>query len=184
MSAWHLRRARRVIRGGGLVAYPTEAVFGLGCDPDDEAALRRLLALKRRPVDKGLILIAANLEQLLPYMGSLSASDIAALQRTWPGPVTWVVPAAADISLLLSGGRDRIAVRVTGHRLAAALCRYCGQALVSTSANLTGRRPARRAASVRRQLGAEVDYIVPGATGGRARPSDIIDLRSGRVLRG
>lgn len=183
MSAWHLRRARQVIRGGGLVAYPTEAVFGLGCNPDDEAAVRRLLALKRRPAGKGLILIAASLEQLLPYMAALSDGDLAALQRTWPGPVTWIVPAATDIASILTGGRDGIAVRVTGHPVAAALCRCCGQALVSTSANLTGRKPARRAATVRRRLGGDIDYIVPGATGGRARPSDIIDLRSGRLLR-
>jgi L-threonylcarbamoyladenylate synthase len=179
-----LRAAARVVKFGGLIAYPTEAVYGLGCDPRNEAAVRRLLALKRRPMHKGLILIAASFEQLEPFLQPLSASDRARLAATWPGPYTWLIPARPDTPRCLRGRHDTLAVRVTSHRLAAALCRACGYPLVSTSANLSGHPPARTALAVRRQLGSNLDYLLPGPTGGAAQPTEIRDLHTGRRVRG
>jgi L-threonylcarbamoyladenylate synthase len=179
---WPLRRARDVVWGGGVIAYPTEAVFGLGCDPLNATAVARVLAIKQRDAAKGFILVAADITQLEPFM-QLDAAMRAALLKTWPGPVTWVVPAAAGVPEFLSGRRATLAVRVTAHPVARALCAVTGLALVSTSANLSGHSPLRSNPAVRRLLGDQVDYVVPGAVGGLKKPTEIRDVRTGRVLR-
>ena len=171
------------LRRGGIVAYPTEAVFGLGCDPADAGAVARLLALKGRPPDKGLILIAADEAQLSPWLAPLDEAMAARVRPTWPGPTTWLLPAAADCPGGLRGSHDTLAVRVTDHPVAAALCRAFGGALVSTSANRSGGEPARDAASARGLFGDTLDAVVEGAVGGRDRPSIIRDARTGATLR-
>lgn len=183
MNLLRLRATAHTVRAGGIVAYPTEAVYGLGCDPWNEPAVRRLLALKRRPVHKGLILIAADFAQLAPFLQPLSPADQARLAATWPGPYTWLIPARTDTPRWLRGRHDTLAVRVTAHPLAAALCRTCGHALVSTSANFSGRPPARTALAVRRRLGRNIDALLPSPTGGAAKPTEIRDLRSGQRIR-
>lgn len=183
MNLLRVRSAVRVIRSGGIIAYPTEAVYGLGCDPRNEQSVRRLLALKRRPLHKGLILIAADFSQLVPFLLPLDPGDRATLAATWPGPYTWLVPARTDTPRWLRGRHDTLAVRVTAHPLAAALCRACGHPLVSTSANFSRRPPARTALAVRRQLGNAIDALLSGPTGGAAKPTAICDLRTGRQVR-
>jgi L-threonylcarbamoyladenylate synthase len=178
-----IRRAAAIIRAGGVVAYPTEAVWGLGCDPLDAEAVARVLAIKERPASMGLILIAAAIEQLQPWIEPLSPELRAAIEATWPGPVTWVVPARPWVPHWVHGGRESLAVRVTDHAQSAALCRETGFPIVSTSANRSGRPPARTAAQVRRWFGDEVDLILGGATGGRSRPSEIRDASSGHLIR-
>jgi L-threonylcarbamoyladenylate synthase len=180
---WPLRRARDVVLDGGVIAYPTEAVFGLGCDPLEYGAVQRILALKRRDAAKGLILVAARLEQLLPYVAPLTPDLRKKLDATWPGPVTWVLPAAAYAPFWLTGGRASLAVRVTAHPVARRLCELCDMALVSTSANKSGHPPARTGLQVRSRLGAEVDCIAPGRVGSQSRPTEIRDALSGTVLR-
>ncbi|MFO7640914.1 MAG: L-threonylcarbamoyladenylate synthase [Candidatus Competibacteraceae bacterium] len=183
MSELRVRAGARVVRAGGLIAYPTEAVYGLGCDPRNERAVRRLLALKRRSPRKGLILIAADFAQLAPYLQPLTPTDRAQLNATWPGPYTWLIPARPEVPRWLRGQFDTLAVRVTAHPLAAALCRTCGHPLVSTSANYSGRPPARTALAVRRQLGGNIDALLSGPTGGAAKPTEIRELRTGRRVR-
>lgn len=182
-SPWRLRLAARALAAGGIIAYPTEAVFGLGCDPRDGAAVGRLLALKSRAAQKGLILIAARLAQLQPFILPLAGDRRSEILASWPGPVTWVLPARPDTPAWLTGGRPSLAVRVTAHPLAAALCQVWGGALVSTSANRGGRPPARTALQVRRRLGRSVDLILAGACGPARRPTQIRDGRSGVLLR-
>lgn len=166
-----------------MVAYPTEGVFGLGCDPQNAAAVLRVLAIKDRPVQKGLILIASDRAQLSAYV----CPDPEMEQRiaaTWPGPVTWLLPAGPLAHPWLTGGGNRLAVRVTDHPVAAALCRAFGAPIVSTSANLSGRPPAKSALAVRKWLRARgFDYLVPGGTGTQSGPTEIRDGRSGAVLR-
>jgi L-threonylcarbamoyladenylate synthase len=183
MNEAALEQAVAVLRQGGVIAYPTESVYGLGCDPDNAAAIRKLLALKQRSPDKGLILIAADFAQLAPYLDEIGASRQQAVLASWPGPVTWLWPARPTVSRLLRGAHDTLAVRVTAHPIAAQLCRRFGKALVSTSANRSGQPPARDAATVREQFGSDVDYVVDAPTGGLARPTTIRDAVTGEVLR-
>jgi L-threonylcarbamoyladenylate synthase len=182
-AAWPLRRAVETVKSGGVIAYPTEAVYGLGCDPLEHAAVRRIFALKQRDQAKGLILIASDISQLMPFIAELSTDILAKLKASWPGPVTWVVPAAPSLPFWLSGGRSTLAVRVTAHPIASALCESAGMALVSTSANRSGRPPARTALAVRTQLGDGVDEIVAGPVGGLNKPTEIREALTGKVLR-
>ncbi len=175
--------ACRVLAAGGIIAYPTEAVFGLGCDPANRAAVERLLALKQRPLDKGLILIAASQDQLQPWILPPDAAMQARLDATWPGAVTWLLPAAPDCPDTLRGRHDTLATRVTAHPPTQALCRHWGGALVSTSANRAGEEPARDSAAVRAIFGTAVAHVIDGPTGGATRPTPIRDARSGETLR-
>lgn len=177
-----IARACEALAVGDVVAYPTEGVYGLGCDPARAAAIDRLLALKQRPASKGLILIAADLDQLAPWLAPLPPGAHERLAATWPGPVTWLLPAAADCPHRVRGDHDTLAVRVTDHPVAAALCRAWGGALVSTSANRSGEAPARSAAEVTAAFGDTV-VVVPGPLGGLEGPTAIRDGRTGATLR-
>lgn len=178
-----LRRAVHIIAGGGVVAYPTEAVFGLGCDPRNWDAVARILSMKRRDVAKGLILIAADPEQLEPFIQPLAADRMAEIHASWPGPNTWLLPVRPETPRWLTGRFETLAVRVTAHPLAAALCRAYGGALVSTSANQASRRPARTVLQVRLALDESPDMILAGPCVGSDQPSSIRDGRTGRLLR-
>ena len=179
----HIAKAVRILRNGGVIAYPTEAVFGLGCMPDDASAVARLLEIKQRSWRKGLLLIAADIEQVEAWAFLPDGELGRTVAESWPGPVTWALPARERVPPWISGGRGTVAMRVTDHPVARALCRRAGTPLVSTSANIGGRPPIRRLLVLRRQLGRAVDYIVPGALGDRQRPSLIRDAESGRILR-
>lgn len=178
--------ALTALRAGGVVAYPTEAVYGLGCDPRDANACERLFALKQRPRTQGVLLIGADLEQVLAYVDLATVPEEALLRvrATWPGPYTWVFPAGPAAPAWIRGDHAGIAVRVTAHPIAAELCRRFGAALVSTSANRHGAAPARSAAEVRAAFGAELDAVVDGPLGGLGQPTKIRDVLSGAVLRG
>ena len=177
------RRAKAMLRRGGVLAYATESCYGLGCDPRRADALRRVIRLKGRPNHKGMIVVAAELTQLQPLVHPLSSTDKQRLAKYWPGPNTLLLPAARRVLPLLRGrGRDKIAVRVTAHQETAALCRALGMALVSTSANLAKRRSLKNARDCRRLFGNKV-LTLPGRIGRRKSPSAIIDFASGRRLR-
>lgn len=183
MSRHHLRLAARVLARGGVLAYPTEAVYGLGCDPRNPCAVRRLLRLKRRPEGKGLILIAADFAQLEPFIELLDPARMEPILASWPGPNTWLLPARSGTPSWLTGDHTTLAVRVTDHPLAAALCRCWGGALVSSSANLSTRPPARTALAVRQRLAEPPDLILVGDCAGAKRPTRIRDGATGRTLR-
>ncbi len=183
MNNWHLKQAVRHLAIGGVIAYPTEAVFGLGCDPSNEIAVTRLLALKQRPWQKGLILIAANYAQLTPFLLPLTPIIQQKVFATWPGAVTWLLPAKPETPHWLCGQSNQLAVRVTAHPQTIALCQCWGGALVSTSANQSNYPAAKTAFKVRQIFGHSLDYIVPGTIGGRQRPSEIRDALTNKVLR-
>ena len=185
-------RAVEVLRAGGVVAYPTEAVYGIGCDPWREDALERVAAIKRRSLDKGFILVGADAGQLAPFVRPDWVEWVerrlgGAPPRPSDPPVTWLVPARAGVPGGVTGEPNgagpRVAVRVTAHPVARELCLGLGGAIVSTSANTAGARPARSALAVRLRLGRRLDLVVPGPTGGHSRPSTIRDAESGRTLR-
>ena len=184
---WHLnpriRFAAHQMRLGGVVAYPTEAVWGLGANPFDVEAVGRILYLKDRPVEKGVILLAANLQQFAPFLTHLDDLSLQRLKNSWPGPVTWLVPKSPLIPDFISGDSDKVALRVTDHPVAAGLSLAFGGPIVSTSCNPAGLEPARSAFDVRRYFGDELDAITSGDVGKRANPSEIRDLATGKVLR-
>lgn len=172
---------RAFLKQGGVIAYATESCYGLGCDPMNRQAVEKIFKLKGRGAAKGLILIAANRNQLRPY--ATRASIEAAWQKgRWPGPVTWVLPAAKSCPKWLTGGRDSVAVRITAHAGAAALCRDAGMALVSTSANKSGDNPTKTTAECEAVFGRRV-RVPEGKIGARKRPSTLIDLASGTIIR-
>ena len=177
--------AIHALRHGGVIAYPTEAVWGLGCDPRDEMAVLRLLALKQREVDKGLILIAADEAQLAPYidMSLLAEAQRTAVRASWPGPHTWIVPASASAPGWITGMHRGIAVRVSSHPTVIALCNAFGGALVSTSANRAGQPAPSTRDALEDSIVAGVDAVASGDTGGLDRPTAIRDARSGDTLR-
>lgn len=179
-----ISKALEALNNKDVIAYPTEAVFGVGCDPDSETAVMRLLKLKQRPVEKGLILIAANFEQLKPYIDDAMLTDAQreVVFSRWPGPVTFVFPAKASTPRWLTGRFSTLAVRVTDHPLVVELCLAYGKPLVSTSANLTGQEPCRSVEEVSAQFG-EAFPVVRGETGGRLNPSEIRDALTGELFR-
>lgn len=178
-----LRDAAAALKQGGVIACPTEAVWGLSCDPHNRDAVERLLELKQRPVEKGLILVAANEDQLESLLAGLPAGQREALAETWPGPSTWLVPHHGRIPDWVSGQFETVAVRVSQHPVVRDLCLAWGGPLVSTSANPGGAEPARSEQEVRDYFGDTLDAIVPGALGDSGRPTTIRDLATGRVIR-
>ncbi|WP_049689310.1 L-threonylcarbamoyladenylate synthase type 1 TsaC [Yersinia aldovae] len=179
-----LKNVLRALQQDEVIAYPTEAVFGLGCDPDSEKAVNALLALKQRPWQKGLILIAANYEQLKPYVDDSALTDAQreTIFSVWPGPVTWVIPASPETPLWLTGSFDSLAVRVSAHPLVQKLCSQYGKPLVSTSANLSGQEPCRTEEEVRIQFGSSLP-VLSGEVGGCLNPSEIKDALTGKQFR-
>lgn len=181
---WQITHAANRLLDGEVLAYPTEAVWGLGCDPENEDATLRLLAIKERPVEKGLILIAGAVEQVEDLLAPLTDHQRRTMLATWPGPTTWLIPDVADlVPRWIKGEHSSVAIRVTAHPLASQLCLAFGGPVVSTSANLAGRQPARTALQVVSQLGSRIDGIVHGELGREQNPSRIIDLISGATLR-
>ncbi len=178
-----ITKAIGALKQGKLIAYPTEAVYGLGCDPFNESAVQALLNLKQRAVSKGVILIAASIEQLTPYLAPISELRMQAVCNTWPGPVTWIFPATHQVPPWISGKHHTVAVRVTAHPIARALCAAFGQPLLSTSANLAGHPPARDTQTLR-QLFTEADLLmIDGETGGLDRPTPIYDAVTAEIIR-
>lgn len=182
-STHNLNRAARTLLAGGVVAYPTEAVYGLGCLPLEGAAVERLLDLKGRAAGKGLILIAESFDRLEPYVLLPDGSIRDEIFASWPGPVTWVIPARSFLPRWLTGGRETLAVRVTAHPVARYLAARTGSALVSTSANRSGSMPARSALRVRLAFADAIDDVVVGPLGDALRPTTIRDARTGATLR-
>ena len=178
-----MRSAIRHLDCGGVIAYPTEAIFGLGCDPENGSAIEYLLRMKQRSSDKGLILIASEFNQLLPYIEVGSITNLNRVLGSWPGPVTWLIKARPTVCAWLRGRHEAIAVRVTAHPIASELSRRYGKPLVSTSANPSGTTPARTALKTRLYFSGHDLFIVDGATGGAARPSAIIDAQTLQRIR-
>lgn len=178
-----LEQAVDCLKFGGIIAYPTEAVYGLGCDPWNSAAVEQLLLLKNRSAHKGFILVASDWSQLESFVEPVPPKSLAKIQSTWPGPYTWVFPARSQISKQLRGESSGIAVRISAHPVVQALCKAYGGAIISTSANLSGHPPARDAATVKILFSDQVHFILPGEVGKALRPTEIRDAITGELLR-
>ncbi|MBX9705747.1 MAG: threonylcarbamoyl-AMP synthase [Gammaproteobacteria bacterium] len=171
------------LKKGGVIAYPTESVYGLGCDPFNEAAVQRLLEIKQRPVEKGLILLASDWEQLKPYIDTsmLSAEKLAAIKATTH--TTWLFPKTKNVPAWIHGNSQEVAVRVTTLPLAKELCQAFGKPIVSTSANFSGEDPVKYFADLDTALIDHLDYVLEGETGPLAKPTIIKNAMDGRVIR-
>ena len=175
--------AVETVQKGGILAYPTEAVFGLGCNPNHLSAVQRLLGVKQRPAHKGLILLAANINQLNDFVPALDDEIAERVLATWPGPVTWLLPVFDKVSPLVRGNHHTIAVRISDHPVCQQLCQRLGHPLISTSANLTGHAPAQSAIQVKEQMGQQIDLILDKPLGGRQNPSEIRNAFTNEIIR-
>lgn len=182
MTGWQLRHAARIMREGGIIAYPTESVYGLGCDPWDGYAVMKLLQLKRRSYTKGLILIAADFDQIAPWLANPTAALRKKLIQMTPRPVTWLVD-APDTPLWIRGEHPKLAVRIIRHPVAAELCDAFGGPIVSTSANISGGLSAKTPLRVRKLFRDHVDYVLSGPVGPFVSVSEIRDLGTGKRYR-
>lgn len=184
MTTFQIRQAVSLMRAGGVIAYPTEAVWGLGCDPHNYQACQALLQIKQRPVEKGMILVAADMQQLARLLDPLTPAQRQCLAASWPGPRTWLIPDSQQlVPWWIRGDHQSVAVRVSAHPLVKALCQAFGGPVVSTSANKASRPPATSRIQLEKALGRELDYVLPGKLGGDDRPSMISDLLSGQRIR-
>jgi L-threonylcarbamoyladenylate synthase len=184
---WKIFVATRWIKLGYVIAYPTESVYGLGCDPKNLTAVQQILNIKQRSAHKGLILVASDIDQIRPYIKELSAAEIAKINTPSPRVITWLIPARDNLSHLLIGTHSekekKIAIRISQHPTIKALCQQLGQPIVSTSANISGQAMCYSAKQVKQQLSKGIKYILTGALGQQTRPSEIRDLKTHQLIR-
>jgi len=176
------RRIAEYLKRGGLIAYPTESCYGLGCDPANRAAVQRLLRLKQRPQRKGLILIASSSQQIAHFLQPLTLVQQQQLREAGAQAITYLMPARESAPRWLRGAHDTLAVRLTTHPFAKQLCQGVHSALVSTSANRSGQRPVKTYAECQRLFGRDV-WVLPGLAGKRKQPSTILAWADGRIVR-
>lgn len=181
-TCFNLKKAAHTCNQGGVISYPTESVFGLGCDPENISAVEKILMIKQRPIDKGLILIASCIEQLRPYL-SCSESELKTLSSKQNSPTTWLVNASALTPYWITGQHTKVAVRITEHNIARELCNLLGYPLVSTSANPASKAPAKNSLKSRIYFSGNVDCYISGETGKFKTPSKIIDLETSKIIR-
>lgn len=187
---WPLKKAVYTLKTSGVIAYPTEAVWGLGCDPYDEEALSRIVQIKQRDMKKGMLLVASDIKQIEYLLHGVDDAVVKKMADSWRSvdgqpqrSTTWLVPHRGLVQELVHGQYQTVALRVSQHPVVKAMCEQFGGPVVSTSANFSGHEAARNINQVRKFLGHEVDFILPGDIGGQSKPSRIIDAISDRVLR-
>ncbi len=183
VSDFHIQRAVKALFKGKIIAYPTESVFGLGCNPEDPSAIEQLLTIKQRSADKGLILIASDVEQLKPWVDFDKVPNLNAILDSWPGPETWIIPARSDVSSLITGKHDTLAVRVSAHPIVRKICEQFQGPITSTSANKSNQREAKTIISSRQYFNNEVDFYVPGVVSGNQKPSRIRNAQTLEIIR-
>ncbi|MBL11123.1 MAG: threonylcarbamoyl-AMP synthase [Acidiferrobacteraceae bacterium] len=184
LNAQTLGVATKILKGCGVVAYPTEYCYGLGCDPMSRFAVERILQIKKRHWSKGLIVIASDLRQLSGLIDLKKRGLLDEALSSWPGPHTWVFPALPRAPKWICGAHNTIAVRITDHPIALQLCRNFRSAIVSTSANRSSKPPLRTHHQATAEFGDEVDFVLKGSVGRKSAPSTIRDVMSGQLIRG
>ena len=182
-SELQIQKTVNAIRKGGVIAYATEAVYGLGCDPDNAQAIQKIVDLKARDAKQGFILIASQVSQLEKYLGELSSQERELLEKNWPEPTTLIVTANESVSELITGGRNTVAVRITTHPDTKKLCEALKHPLISTSANRSGQPAITHAWQIQEQFSDSINYLYPSTIGDASKPSTIIDASTGKILR-
>jgi len=172
-----------VVRSGEVIAYPTESVFGLGCDPFNENAVKNLLQMKQRPIDQGLILVASHIQQILPFIQPIEANDLARALKTWPGHHTWVFPPSKSVPVWITGENKGIAIRLSKHPIVVQLCTQLNQPLVSTSANLSNQDNLNSIKDIKATFGDKIGFYIDAPTGNAKNPSTIQDAHTLKTYR-
>lgn len=183
LSGWQANRLQSLLHNDGVIAYPTEGVWGLGCLPESLPAVSQILRLKNRSWERGLILVGSSIEQFSSYLAGLPADSLEELKQVWPGPVTYLLPDNGYCPLWIKGKHSTVALRVSDHPVVRNLCDRVASPLVSTSANPTGRVPARSSLQVRKYFPTGLDFIVQGEVGKQMGASEVRNLLTGSVVR-
>lgn len=177
-----IKQAVQYLHEGKTIAYPTEAVYGLGCNPFDEKAVANLFHVKQRPIEKGVILVAGSVEQIMDWVSLYDTPWQESVLDSWPGPVTWVLPLKKSMPDWITGGRDTVAIRVSSHPIIQELCNQFGGPIVSTSANLTNQPPAKSCEQIN-QIFKNTVWCISAELGNLKHPTQIKDAKTGQVLR-
>lgn len=186
LQAENILKAVSILNRGGVIAYPTEAVYGLGCDPKNLSAVKKILELKQRKKEKGLILIASSFDQLKPYLQPIEKNLEEKLLASWNNPehaITWLIPAKKEISPYIKGEFDTIAVRVSHHPIVKEICNQFKGAIISTSANVSNQEAVRKVEEVKQIFKNKIDFIFEGKTNMNAQPSEIRDALTDKKFR-
>ena len=178
-----LIQIEQVIRSGGVIAYPTESVFGLGCDPFNKDAVMKLLEIKNRPVEQGLILIASNINQVIRLINPLDGNDLARALKTWPGHFTWIFPKSSLVPNWVSGSHNTIAIRVSKHPIVKQLCEKLGHAIVSTSANVSKQDDLKSIIDIKTVFNDKIQFYINAPTGNKKHASTIRDAHTLQIHR-
>lgn len=178
-----LQQAVKILQQGGIIAYPTEGVYGLGCDPFNETAVMQLCQIKQRSVEKSFILIAANWQQVKPLITPIPPTRLEIVKASWPGPVTWIFPASKKVPSWICGDQQTVAIRMTDHPIAFQLCQAFDGVIVSTSANIEGKSPLQDIQKVKAEFADKIDFILEGALGNLKCATEIRDALSGKIIR-
>ncbi len=182
MKDEQFKHAIQCLSSGGVIAYPTESVFGLGCDASNIQAIERILKIKQRDSNKGLILLVSDIRQASHFIRPLNIKSVSKLNTTSNQATTWLLAKSSETPKLISGEHSKIAIRVTNHPIARALCHELGSPIVSTSCNFNGEPPFSKAALIPNHLATHLDLILKGDCGGQA-PSKIVDFMTGEQIR-
>ena len=182
MLANRISQAIEIVRQGGVIVYSTDTVLGLGCDPNNQIAVEKILWLKQRSVDKGLIFLVTGLNEMENFSKTLSTSQHEKINSSIDSkPTTWLLPANNKSPPWITGKQSSIAIRITQHRIAKQLCSAVG-AIVSTSANISKYPTIQNEQQIRSWFGPYIDYVILGPPG-TGQPSEIRDLITGKVVR-
>lgn len=182
MSPWALNRLIHAVSRGAVFGYPTDTIWGFGCHPLIANSVSRILQIKNRAPDKGLILLSSRLEYCAAYL-AVDMEQLESIRLPCAQPTSWLVPASAFCPPWIRGNFPTVAIRITDHPLLQVLCDRLEAPMVSTSANRAGRATVRNSLQLRKQFGDELDFIVTGFAPGSGRPSEIKSLSSGITVR-
>ena len=175
-------RCRDVIFAGGVIVYPTETFYGLGADPSNPAAIRKLFAIKDRQQDQPILLLIKDAGQVRNWAAEIPAKAEELMRQHWPGPLTLVFKAKGYVLPELTAGAGTIGLRVPGSALTVRLLAFLGTALTGTSANTSGGPSPRTAEEAMEAVGSAVDLIVDGGMTAGGKPSTVADVSAGQVI--
>ena len=176
-----IKKIHQILVNGGVIAYPTESVFGLGCDPSNEEAIAKILKIKKRALEMGLVLLTPSIEIVSDWV-NMNNKQLKVLSSPSPRPTTYIIPASNSAPKWLTV-KNTLAIRLSNDLFIKNICGMLGLPIVSTSANLHGEQPCKSADEVEKIMGSQLDYIVFKKTGPFNNPSTIVDLSSGKTIR-